>query len=590
RALTQLASVESSSQLAQDILSGSDGKRGGMRTEAHPQAAEARQAAKDLATQTFSPANAAYGSFLSRDIDKADPEQRHDMREGAIKRLEKAGEQRLNIMARDDFSYLTRNLKSIDAVMTIGETKNAPLAAEQVRTLLTMAETHKNPSAFAYLNQIERALQKQPGAPTLEQLEKDLAGGGARGDKALTMLKSAIPDMTAEMNNYRLDQIMKGLNAKSGSGEMQQASKLLEEELKFGNEGAKQLLDWTSTGESTQKLSEALNSRNLDDIESVKAAALVIKAEMDKLSKLSQDGNTVARSALMGMLVHGTDKESQDEWKNSQEGRGALVPDLSKLSSAESTIVRQHSALAINETLKKNPNGPPLFESDGTALGKALAESRVSGNHDLQKAVEAVLDTALKTSSRVPVGDGIIKAIDSDKAGSERLSETMLKIAKDGGLTDRQFRQLSMLSLYDNEGALRTIAGIAGGATTPEQASSAAYTLKDAGKNASNRDHVLNIMLETYKDKGDSGALIAAMGDVAARDNPASAKAMQAVREAFENAAKNTNSSEYKSARAGFLSLAENWEKKDIEALSRNLRPDIIEALPALADKLNPDI
>ncbi len=590
RALTQLASLESSSQLAQDILNGSDGKRGGMKGEAHPLADAARQAARDIATQTFAPANAAYGSFLSRDVDKADPEQRHDMRESAIKRLEKAGEQRLNLMARDDFSYLTRNLKSIDAVMTIGETKSPTLAAEQIRTLLTMADVHKNTSAISYLHQTETALRKQPGAPTLDQLEKDLASGGARAEKALALLKSSIPDMTGEMNNYRLDQIMKGLSTNSSSADMQQASKLLEEELKFGNSGAKQLLDWTSTGESTQKLSEALNSRNLDDIESVKAAALVIKSEMDRLSKLSQDGNTVARSALMGMLVHGTDKASQDEWKFSQEGRGPLVPDLSKLSAAESSIVRQHSALAINETLKKNPNATPLFESDGAALGKALIESKVSGNTDLQKAVEAVLGTALKTSSREPIGDGLIKAMDSEKPGAEILSETMLKIATDGGLTDKQFRHLSMLSRYDNEGALRTIAGIAGGATTPEQAASAAYTLKEAGKNSSNRDHVLNVMLESYKNKGDSGALLAAMGDVAARDNPASAKAMQLIRDAFESSSKNTNSAEYKSARAGFLSLAENWEKKDIEALGRNLRPDMMEELPALASKLNPEL
>ena len=586
RALTQLASLEQNSKIAQDILRGADPKPGEKR-QPHPLAAEARKEARELANQTFEPADAAYSDFLSRDMEKVPAAQRHDKRLGIIKDLDRASEERLNLMARDDFNYVKRTFQSLDALMTIKETDSPTLAAKQLDTMYGLVKTNQDSTANGYLNELDRKLKEQ-GKPNLDALIKDLEAGGAKGDKALAALKGALPDLTQTMNDFRLDRIMRGLNADSTSGDMAKASKALEEEVRFGNKGAEDYLKWTTAGESSLKIHEAIKARDLNDPQSVKDTALVIKTEMDRLSQMSNTGNVPARAALVGMLTEGINKDERADWRYFQD-KPPHVPDLSKLSPQELLLVKERAAHAVTESLEKNPTGTPLSREDATAMSLALSDAYKNGDKNLQAALEKTFDQALKGKSREATINGLLYGMSSEQEGSAKLSDLYVKALK-GGVTDNQAYHLSQLARGGNEGALRALTSIAGGAVNEQQARWAANDLIKAGAPEGQRDKVLAMMLEEYKQPGgEKGYLLAAMGTVAAKDKVPNSEVQSAVREGFAKSTDNPNAVSYKSSKEGFLAMAEHWDRQDIDALSKKLTPDMLKELPAITEKLTPD-
>lgn len=584
RALTQLASLEQVSGLAADILRGTENGKPSKDKAPHPLSEEARKNAKDLAKATFQQADNAYGAFLSRNLEKLPPGERQGARQNAIKNLEFASEQRLNLMARDDFNHTKRSFQSIDALMTIKETGRPEEAAKQLGTMHDLVRDHQDSSASGYLQEIERSIAKK-GYANIDQLKADLEGGGAKAQKALLTLKESTPDLKDTMNNFRLDRIMRGLNSDASSLDMEKASTELKEELRHGNDGAGPLLDWTRTGESSLKIQEALKSRRLDDPQSVKNTALVLNQEMNKLAKLSAEGNGPARAALLGMLMEGPESQEKNDWRFFQD-KPPLVPDLSKLEAGELALVKAKAAESLADTLSKNPD-KPLSKDDTTALAVALSDAYKNNDKKLQESIENLFKISLKGKGRSDAIDGLLRGMDAEHPGSEKLSKLYVEAAKDGGVSPTQRHNLALLGRYGNEGALRALSDIASGAINPNEASWAARDLQDAGKSEQHRDKALAVMLETYEKKADNGSLIKAIGAVAALDDPANSKAQTTVREAFEKSAASPNSEAQKSARQGFLAMAPRFDAKDIEVLSKNLvKPEIMKELPGLVDKI----
>jgi hypothetical protein len=309
---------------------------------------------------------------------------------------------------------------------------------------------------------------------------------------------------------------------------------------------------------------------------------------MERLSQMALHASDTARSALLGMLIAGTDIETQNDFRAAQE-RGALIPDLTLLSSTERSIVREHAALSIEESLKKNPNSNPLKPADGQGLAAALAESNASGDRNVQKAIESAIDTACKCVSRNAAIDGMLHAIARDLPGTGKFSSILLKALATGeGLSNTQRQVLSNAARDGIGSAMRTLAAICAGDSP--YAPFAANELVKAGAIASNRDQLIDIMLEHYKRFSDKNSLLAALGDIASRDNPARASVLDTIRQSIENTAARPDSAEYKSAQKALLFLADNWGPKEINTLRHNLRSDMLAALPAIADKLSSEV
>lgn len=588
-ALSQLAMLEDLSPEARSLLHEFGTSISGNSYEVSL-SDQARAIAKDVARSTFQLTSAAYAEFFSRETDKLPAAERRHRRRQSLNNLSFASEQRINLMARDDFSFLMVSLKITDAVMTMTETNDAQTAAEQLTKLIKLQMQDESSSALEILRKIHSALQNQQRAPSLEQIHKALISGTQQDrDQALRLLKTCLPDLSSQRNEYCLELIMKGLGPESSSIEMKTASGALEEEEKlFGNKSAAELIKWTRTGESSARIDEVIKARNLDDLDSVRATAETIKTEMERLSSMAFQANDCARAALIGMLMAGSDAESQAHFHKEQE-RGALVPDLSRLSSTERSIVREHAGLSVEESLKRNPNVAPLRLADASGLAIALAETYANGDRNVQKAIEAVFDTALKCMSRITAIDGLIKAMVTDLPGTGKLSELILKaLSSQDGLTSTQLSRLGQLAREGTRGAIRTLAAIC--ASDSAYASIAAADLVKAAANAANRDLVISIMLEHYQRHSDRHSLLAAVGDIASRDNPCRPQVMETLRLAIEHSSNKPDSLEYKSAQKGLLFLAENWGPKEIETLRHNLKMEMLAALPSIADKLTPNM
>lgn len=585
QALTQLACLENDNSLARDILRGTQGRNDDRLP--HPLADEARKKARELARSTFVPADEAYSAFLSRKIEMLPLEERHARRHESIIIIESAGEQRLKLMARDDFSYLTRYLKALDAVLTISETSYPQEAAEQLSVLLRLQELDNNASAFSYIDYIEKALSKKTEASSLEQIDKALRAAGVKARNALQDLQDCLPDLSAELNNARLEQIMKRINSESSLAELQKTEELLTEELEFGNTAAAEYLIWIKTGESTHKISDALKERNLEDIESVKVTAGTIRNQMETLSGMAVAGNEAARTALLSMLMTGSDRDAQDDWQ-AQLQRPVLAPDLSGLSATERSIVREHAALAIEESIRSNAETLPLSKTDATGAAVALCEAYAGGDRNVQKATEAIFTSALKSRYRSQAVDGIIQAMSTQLPGSQRLAETLLKAQQLDAINYTQYKQIALLASQNVAGAIRTLAGIAAGGS--DQAEVAAKDLLRAGALPGHRDEVLRFMLFEYSRAKDNGYLLGSMGELAAKDNPCNTTVLKVLRQALDTTATNPDSQAFRSARKGFIAVAASWSGKDIEALCRHLNDYILTELSSIADKIRPDL
>jgi pSer/pThr/pTyr-binding forkhead associated (FHA) protein len=583
QSLISLALMEKKSAAARKTLSGSTEQEYDL--DPHPLADLARHAAVDLSNDTLEPAKYAYGRFLSREIDRAPRDERHKKRVEAINELSYAAEQRLRLIATDDFSLLIRNLQAIDAVLTAGETNNPEIALAQIHNLLRLKEQQANPTAQSYLEQIEKTLRSIPGAMNISRIIRDLEARGTSAKDALRVFQKSLPDVYTELNSCRVDQIMQGLGANTSAEQLSIASALLEDELKFGNADALAQLQWTSTGESCQKITEALHARDLEDLDSVKSAADVVRVEMDKLTRISRTGNDTARSALLGILLVGTSEKIKQAWQMEQQ-RAPLVPDLHDLSPAEVSIVREHAALALQDTIKRNPDNL-LSLHDCTAISFALAESFTSADRNVQKAIEAIFDAGFSARSRANLIDGLINALGSELPGCGRLSEQLIRAYNDG-LSNTQRFNLGRLAQQNVEGAVRTLAMIA--ANSP-QASGAAQELEKTGAVPRHRDKLLHLLLDEYKNNGDSGCLLATIGQIAARDNPPSSTVIDKLRQAFETHWQNTDMSKSRSAARGLLALSSHWRMPEIKSFCKHLnQPELIAEIPEIANSLSEKI
>lgn len=578
-ALIRLALMENKSATARAVLSGSTDERSD-EDSPHPLADLARHAALDLKRDTLEPIKKAYGDFLSREIDRSPREQRHKKRVEAINELSYAAEQRLNLIAADDFSQLILNLKAIDAVLTAGETTNPDMALAQVQNLLRLKEK-RNSAASSYLDQIEKTLRSIPGAKNTARIISDLSSGGSSAKDAVKLLQKALPDIYSELNACRVDQIMQGLGSDSSSEQLSAASNLLEDELKFGNAEALAQLQWTSTGDSCQKISEAIRARNLEDLDSVKAAADVVRVEMDKLTRVSKNGNDTARSALLGILLIGTDEKIQQDWRL-QQARPPLVPDLQALSAAEISIVREHAALAIQDTIKRSTDSI-LSPTDCSAIAFALAESLSSSDRNVQKAIESIFSAGFSTRTRTTLIDGLINAVAAELPGCGRLSDQLMRAYNDG-LSNTQRFNLGRLARQNIEGAVRTMAAIA---SSSPLASSAAQELERTGVVPRHRDKLIYLLLDEYKNNGDNGCLLATIGQIAARDNPPASTILDKLRLAFESHAQNPDSAAYRSAARGLLALCAHWRLSEVKVFCKNLNsPELISQISEIAGLL----
>lgn len=591
RALTQIASLEGVSSLASDILNGQKPKLGEER-KPHPLAEEARKSLKELAASTFVAADTAFGAFLSRELDNLPAWQRHEKRQEIIKNLGQASEQRLNLMARSDFEHVSRNFQAADAVLTIKETDDPRLASAQIKNLQELVRVKYDSTSNSYLNSLERKLAEAK-APTLDSLKIELEAGGMRSQKALKILQDACPDLKDDMNIYRIDHILGKINADSNSSDLTKASASLSDELKHGNARAAEHLLWTQASTAGLKIQEAVKARDIDNPESVKETAAVISAQLEQLSKYANAGNLAARTTLIGLVGNGISKEERENWKFFQ-NRPPVTPDLSGLSPQEVSLVKETSAKLLGDSLKKNPDGKPLSKEDGNMLAVAFSEANMQGDLKTQDAISRLYDIALAGKSRNSTIDGIIYTMDGDLKGSGKLSDVLVKAAANGGLSDAQFRNLTILAQYGTEGAVRTLGSFASGSVNEAYALSAASSLKHAGSAADSRERILDLLMDQYKKTGDTGTLLGTIGEIAAKDKLPNFSAQEIVRNGFakfagERSKDTLESANYKATRDGFLALAKSWTDKDIETFSANLRTDTLKALPAVLEKLPQD-
>jgi hypothetical protein len=136
-------------------------------------------------------------------------------------------------------------------------------------------------------------------------------------------------------------------------------------------------------------------------------------------------------------------------------------PELELLSATERSIIREHAALSIEESLKKNPNTAPLKISDAEAIATALAETYANGDLSVEKATESVFDSALKCLSRGAAIDGLLQAMEKDLPGTAKLSDLILKaLLMPEALTQAQRLKLAGLARDGIRGAIRTLAAL----------------------------------------------------------------------------------------------------------------------------------
>ncbi len=570
--LCRLVFLEKHSKLAAVILQGEEEKQD---SKPHEFSLEARKAAADLKLAQYKDAIEAVGLFLSRERNLS-AEQKLANRAAALASLKNASEKMLEELFIDDYWQLHQKLSALNAIMSISETSSPKLAKEQLNALNSQPE---NKLASSFLLEIDSKILELPGVGRLAQVEADLQHGGMIG---LRLLKQCLPTINEELDKLRLEQILEGLKPDSSSAEFQEASKRLNKELRHGNELAGLHLKWTRTGETVSRIGEAIRARNLSDLESIKSTANSIKTEMDRLSQLSSSWNDAARNSLFAMLVSGADIKSHDLWRRKLSAP-AQFPDLSMLSQKEKSILQEHAAYAISETLQNDPESYPLKAEEAQLLGAALASATQKGEKNLQKAIESIFKEAIRNRNRAVAINGLIEGGAYDTPDSSVFCALLLEAAFDEGFTSSQRQKLASLAKENVEAAIRLLASIAAGALHGKLADFACEDLAKAASLSSNRDGILNVLLSQYLAKGDKESLLACIGEIAAASVPAKQEVIDTLRNAFERSSKLPFSQEYRSASKGFLALARSFKEREIEAIANNLRPEILAMLPDLA-------
>lgn len=572
QALSQLALLEDMNKFARETLA-----KHSLRDEARSAAAELKQALNQKAAE-------AYDYFLDRDLEKQRLEQKKSKRENALKRIEAASEYSLKASGNRKLGKLVARLRAINAVLTISETDDPLIAAAELSKLYRLVD-QQNHLAEELLEEIEMRLLEDKSLPSLAEIEEDLQKRSKRKNTALDLLKTLLPDLSGYMNEMRVEKIIESLGSYSSSDEFSAASSALENERRWGNLRASEELDWTRCGESTQKIAEALESRNLHDISTVRAAAETIKEEMQRLALLADAGNQSARSTLVGMLMCICDPEQLETWRLAQE-RAPLLPELSDLSSSEHSIVSAHSALTINNLLQ-NPRSVPLSIVDARGMAAALCQAHCNLDRSAEAAIEAVFLTAFAGADKETAIEGLIQAQAEDLPGASRLAELLLK-AVESGLSPSQREQLSELAKQSTESGIRALVSIAGGAMGAGEASRAAEDLVAASISSANRDSFIWTLMEEIKQRGDRGFLLSSLGRIAAMDMPASYLVLELLRKAFAEGLKGQNKSWLHGAWQGLLCLSEYWGEEEIALVSAGCSPEMLEGLKARAALFSP--
>ncbi len=522
----------------------------------------------------------AYGAFLSRSVDLI-KEQKQAQRLSAIKVIEDSGARLLSAVGRDDFIQLSRKLRSIYAILFIEETDSPRAASAQVRNLRQLNEIDKN--AANYLAHIDKQIQAQPGIGRLSSIETDLSLGGMQ---PLKLLRQCIPDISAELDALRLEQIRMELNTESNSFEFEIASNKLEDELRHANEAATAELKWTRTGTTVKRLSEAINSRSLSDMESVRKTAESIKGEMDRLCQLFYSNNPHARNSLIAIIMFLAERKVQQLWRQEQE---LLLPELQRLSTKELSILAEHSALVLNEAQKANLDSFKLRASEARGLISALTACNMRRDTPVEQAILSIFMTGFKGLSRSNLIDALLSGevyLMRDNA----LFESLLNEAAVDGFTSSQMKQVGALAKRCVQSAIGLLSSIVSGALDVGQAVSALEHLQDAATLEDNRPTIIKLLLDEYHKHGDKAQLLAILGQIASAENSVDDAVVEAIRLAFEKSAKSPFTAQYKSASKGFLSVAKFWKEKELVTLCANLRLDLLKPIADVAPNLSQEV
>ncbi|MBX9689131.1 MAG: hypothetical protein K2X27_20650, partial [Candidatus Obscuribacterales bacterium] len=371
-----------------------------------------------------------------------------------------------------------------------------------------------------------------------------------------------------------IEAIVLKLGMQAEAWQFEEASKALEKLLKEGENEAAPYLLWSRAAESCQRMNEAIENRNLDEIESVKATADVIKAEMDKLFRQARRGNTVARRALLRCLV------DEKEFREDTQEKEAPDINLTGLSSSEQFIVKEHAVLSLHEALIRNPDAPAFTKTDCRELASAAAAAQTAGNKNLESALSAFIETLLKGKNKKQFIAAILETFSLGIPGAAKLSLVLQKLYSQEALTE-ELSELLSLAEQGAEGALRTLILV-----LADEISEKAFAFKAVLKAAtieSNRDKILMLMLDEYEDNGDRGVLLACLGRVAVMDRVPNYLVLETLRQSFEKEISEAEKPAFNtSTLEGFISLAEFWREEDLDTLSLKLNPQLMSKLPQI--------
>ena len=576
-ALCRLAFLEKSSKTAAEILQGSHKKE---RIAPHPLTEYARKAARYLRINDYQDAIDAFGVFLERNSE-LDIESRQAQRAEAIECIEQAASKMLNTLANDEYLQLSRKLNSINAILLITETDRPKMAGGQLHNLQEWKEIDK--SAAAFIAHIEKQIENQPGISRLKDIETDLTHNVVQ---PLKLIKACLPDLEDELNELRLEQIKQALTPESSSIEFEEASKKLDNELRYGNEAASQELRWIRTGQTVRRISETIQNRKLNDLESVKLSAETIKVEMDRLCQLFYANNIYARNALLGMLLHTAEPRILESWRLTQE-RATLCPDLSLLSQRELSIITEHVALVFNESQKTNPDSFKLRLAEARGLANVLAKFNSRRERPVQKALEAIFITAFKGRYKSVAVDGLLSGRAYEIPDYATFTNLIKHAIADGAMTGNHLKQLGALARQSVTAAIATLGSIARGVLDTTQAESAASQLLEAAALPDNRKSLLKVLVQEYDREGDKACLLSTIGEIAASETQVDFKVIETLRVAFESSSKTPYSALYKSAARGFFRVAGKWQEREILTLSRNLRSDTLRSIGEVASQIS---
>jgi hypothetical protein len=603
KALTELAAIAQFNSLARDILNGKKGENGAPDIPPHPLAEQAKQAAVQLAKETFAPIDQAVGSFLARN-DGSTPEDRQRQRKAAIGDLESANQQRLNLMNRDDFTAVSRTFKALDAGLTLKETESPDQAAKALKSLLDMASdvSLPNTEANGILNTLERKLG---GEAQFQKAIDALKGGGEDGLKALEKLQKALPDLTETLDQFRLDRIMKGIQPAAAASEFERAAAELKAEKTAGNKGAEQLLQWAESSAAIQRMNEKLQVLNPESPQSAETARKVVSEEIANLKQQMLEGNPHAKLALLGLLNGKTDKPAAEDWQLSG-NMSPVLANLDKLSLKDRQELKlnvveifqkelersnlEESKLNTNTAETVSPPKPFLSKDDGVALAVTLAEASQSGNQELQSLLQKTFDTAYQGSSAGSALEGIFRTIETGAPGTDILAEVYI-----GGSSDKSVvKHLNSMGLMVGDGnvvATRVLALMAAGQGQGEYstmlAGAAGRSLERAADSPSNRPLIYQEMLSANRLHGDdTGILMKTLGLTASRDQGAPPAVRDALRHGFETAANRPWSPAYAGALEGMLRTAPQWGRADYETLRQHCNSDVLAGLKQIAPQV----